>query len=430
MTYIEFFDRTASENICACLANAPERVILVGEKKNLSRSVTVYRKIFLNRDHDVEFICKSINRNDIQSIVNILSEIVETYDDCVFDLTGGDDLLLVAVGIVSERYRDRHIQMHRFNISSNTVTDCDQDGRTIVESELPAMTVAENIMVYGGVIVRDDDKEGGTFDWTLDREFREDIGKIWDICKVDVRLWNTQIGVIAEAWRIGGADGLTAEASVSRITAGLKRDGGKLVYIKRIMNGLLKGGLITECKYDEETLRITFKNEQVRRCLTKSGQALEMKMYLAILAATDNKGKPVYNDVMNGVRIDWDGEIHTGDGAYDTENEIDIMMMHGIAPVFVSCKNGDVDPEELYKLNSVAARFGGKYAKKILVASGLEDPDDKTSEKKTKAQRDREEAAKYIRQRAKDMGIHVIEGIQKMDDVALAKKAGGFWNLS
>ena len=31
MTYIEFFDKNASENICACLSCAPDRVILLGE---------------------------------------------------------------------------------------------------------------------------------------------------------------------------------------------------------------------------------------------------------------------------------------------------------------------------------------------------------------------------------------------------------------
>lgn len=35
MTYIEFFDKTASENICASLANAPDRVVLVGDKMKL-----------------------------------------------------------------------------------------------------------------------------------------------------------------------------------------------------------------------------------------------------------------------------------------------------------------------------------------------------------------------------------------------------------
>ena len=70
------------------------------------------------------------------------------------------------------------------------------------------------------------------------------------------------------------------------------------------------------------------------------------------------------------------------------------MMMHGMVPVFVSCKNGGTDADELYKLQSVAARFGGKYAKKVLIATSLDDSD----------------KSNYIRQRAENMEIRLIEG--------------------
>ena len=41
-------------------------------------------------------------------------------------------------------------------------------------------------------------------------------------------------------------------------------------------------------------------------------------------------------------------------------------------PIFISCKNGQVLVEELYKLNTVAERFGGDYAKKILIVSDFD----------------------------------------------------------
>ena len=55
----------------------------------------------------------------------------------------------------------------------------------------------------------------------------------------------------------------------------------------------------------------------------------------------------------------------------ETENEIDVLAMHGMIPVFISCKNGYVDIDELYKLNTVAQQFGSGYAKKVLIASSL-----------------------------------------------------------
>ena len=77
-------------------------------------------------------------------------------------------------------------------------------------------------------------------------------------------------------------------------------------------------------------------------------------------------------------------------------------------PVFISCKNGVVDADELYKLNTVALRFGGKYAKKVLVATSI--PKEK-------------ESGKYLIQRARDMNIKLITDVQKFntDDEFKAK---------
>ena len=35
MTYIEFFDKSSTENIAACLTYSPQRVILIGKKGKL-----------------------------------------------------------------------------------------------------------------------------------------------------------------------------------------------------------------------------------------------------------------------------------------------------------------------------------------------------------------------------------------------------------
>ena len=156
------------------------------------------------------------------------------------------------------------------------------------------------------------------------------------------------------------------------------------------------------------------KNKQVKKCLTKAGQALEMKIYVTAKNLTDSDGNLLYNDVVNGVVIDWDGKFHdekTQD-VYDTENEIDILLMHDIVPVFISCKNGIVTADELYKLNTVAERFGGEYSKKVLVATSLNKMG---------------EAGKYLRQRADDMKIKIIEDIQSLEDEELERKLKNLW---
>ena len=158
-------------------------------------------------------------------------------------------------------------------------------------------------------------------------------------------------------------------------------------------------------------LHILFKNEQVQLCLTKAGQVLELFVYISALNATEKDGSKSYSDVMTGVQIDWDGSIHTQKNACDTQNEIDVLMMRGLIPIFVSCKNGAVDMNELYKLNTVAERFGGAYSKKILVATALDDS----------------LQSEHIRMRSKDMNIRLIENLQSMTEPELNKTCRSLW---
>lgn len=394
MTFVEFFGKDAIENICSSLVKAPDRIVLIGDRKSIQKHADRYKTILSARGIDVDILCRTINKNKMQSIVDSLSGIVEEFDDCVFDLTGGDELCLVAVGMVFEKYKDRNLQMHRINVRNNTIVDADQDGQTIMEQPAPFLTIEENIRIYGGDIVYDETRDDATFLWDMNAEFKEDINAMWNICKRDVRLWNTQMIVLEAAEQFVDENSLNVTVSANSLKDIVERGGGKYVTIRRILDGLLKAGILTHCDYDDDIFSVEYKNEQVKYCLVTAGQVLEMKVYLAALEASEKDGSRTYNDVMNGVFIDWDGDIHTNKKDYDTENEIDVIMMHGMVPVFVSCKNGYIEKDELYKLNTVANRFGGKYAKKVLIATALDNSD----------------YSNYIRQRAADMNIRLVEG--------------------
>lgn len=67
---------------------------------------------------------------------------------------------------------------------------------------------------------------------------------------------------------------------------------------------------------------------------------------------------------------------------------------------------------EFFDEISVAERFGGKYAKKVLIASEL----DKLGVK-----------ADYIKARAADMGIRVPENVDEMSETALHKSLKSLW---
>lgn len=416
MTYIEFFDRVASENISACLTYAPERVILLGDSSKLMKKhIAYYERVFKDRGCDIEFDCRAVSKSNLSAAVDVINEIVEKYDDCVFDITGGDELLNLALGIVYSENKEKNIQIHKFNLKSNVIYDCDKDGNTIYKNP-PKLSVEENIRIFGGDVVYGSIDEAKTYIWDFTPDFMNDVGIIWNLCKGNVRLWNSQIGVLAAAQKVGeeSSDGLTVTAEISDLKSYLARFKASHKLVGGMMDYLCEHKLITNFTEDENILQITYKNPQVKKCLTKAGLALELKIYSVVKNLTEQDGTPVYNDAVNGVVIDWDGKFHDEDTEklYDTENEVDILLMHDVVPIFISCKNGVIMPEELYKLNTVADHFGGKYAKKVLVSTSLSTLG---------------ESGEYIRQRAADMGIKCIEDVQDMSETELSKKFSSLW---
>lgn len=125
-------------------------------------------------------------------------------------------------------------------------------------------------------------------------------------------------------------------------------------------------------------------------------------MAVKMRALKDKDGSPLYHDVKVGVVIDWDGKY--GNDAVRTINEIDVIAMKGMVPVFISCKNGRFKSDELYKLNTVTQRFGNEYAKKVLVMSQLERLEDR----------------RELRARMDDMGIRRIDDVDSILDEQFA----------
>ena len=416
MTYIEFFDKIASENVCACLTYTPERVIYIGDDKTLiNKHIENYKKIFKDSEPKIEFGCRSVTRSKLNEIVRVLSELIETYDDCVFDITGGDEMYILALGIVYSRYPEKNIQIHKFNLRNNAIYDCDTDGKTIYR-ETPKLSIDENIRIFGGEVSYGTVDEDKTYRWDMNPAFSEEIEQMWSVCKKTGRAWNKQIGVFAAMEEIGckSEDGVTLVVPLSAIEKYLHEHGGEYVKDARILSELQQMGLLTRFSdSDASAITASFKNKQVKKCLTLAGRTLEMKIYLMAKNVSEKDGTPVYNDALNGVLIDWDGELHDEqtENFFDTENEIDVLLMHDVVPVFISCKNGKVLTEELYKLETVAERFGGPYAKKVLIATALKNSKD----------------PEYIRNRAKDMNIHLIEIDKDTTDNDLEKTLRNLW---
>ena len=106
MTIIEFFDKNAIENMLGALCCQPDRIIFVGHnRKQMEKHLVNYRDVIQRRGVNVELLPPRVmNRNNLPQIVASLSKIVEEFGDCDFNLDGGEELYLVAVGMVAQKY--------------------------------------------------------------------------------------------------------------------------------------------------------------------------------------------------------------------------------------------------------------------------------------------------------------------------------------
>lgn len=412
MTVIEFFDKNAIENMLSALCCQPERILFVGHNRTqIEKQLEFYRLVIQSRGLNVELLPpRSINRNNLPQIVDALSDIVEKYGECDFNLDGGEELYLVAVGMVAQKYPGR-VRLHRFNIRNNTVTDCDADGRDQLLAPI-ALDVRENVTIYGGRMVSVSQHKDGTYPWEFTEKFHSDVQRLWEISRRYRTNWNSCINTVSWAMReMPQEDPRAFLCKRSVVEPAMEREYDRYRINLPILYALEDAKLISWLRVEGDEIEFVFKSEQVKQALSKAGQVLELMATMAALDAAEEDGTAVYNDVRCGVYIDWDGSVEP-EGTVDVANEVDVLLMKGAVPVFVSCKNGNMDVDELYKLETVAQRFGGKYARKALIAPQLDSLGDK---------------GKYIRKRAEDMEIRVVDDFEEMSYEDMKREMKCLW---
>lgn len=389
MTIVEFFDGDFIENIASALLCNPDKVIFVGDDEDAMNKAKIrFHEITLKRGLGVDFDYRVVERKSLKSIADALTKIVNENPDCNFDIEGGEDLYLVAVGIVAERFRGQ-IGLHRYSIEEDMLSDFDMDGepKRIFRGQI---NVNENVRIYGGkVIYKDEDPVDGTKKIEFTEDFLADVSALWSICRKNTGDWNFLMKDISNTAQRIGLDFVYPKAI---------NDKDRIVFRELSSKRLIENLRITTAE-----VMFTCKNETVKACILKVGTLLEFYIACACEKAKDDKGERYYGDVKTGVFIDWDGKKVHGS---DVENEIDVLCTRGMIPVFISCKSGFVDSDELYKLSSVANRFGGKYARKVLCVIDL----DKHGT-----------SGDSIRARAKDMGIKIIDKLEDMSFSQLQK---------
>ncbi len=377
-TLIELFDSCQLENIASFLKFNPQKIIFVGfsdsdfnEKREAVTAVIRHIKPEITPDYVV------VERFNYDDIKQKLEDIIRTNENCFFDLTGGKELVLVAMGAVSAQYQ---VPMYQIDLPANRLIAICRYSYFPYEENLP-LSLRDAVALHCGELENCRAPRA-------ERAFTKTVEDIWALSKGNNKRWKAETKELVAFenmyCRSEGPDTYSCEMQDFYGQRG--RFGGVYTALKN--SGYLTAGVTGNRLYYQ------YKNRHIRPYLEKSGTILESYVY-SLVKELEAEGINDIHDVSMQVVLRWldDGQDST------VTNEMDVVFMQGITPVFVSCKSGTVDKNALYELHTVADRLGGDYAKKILVATGISPAPI---------------AKRAVLDRAEEMGITIISDASKM----------------
>ncbi len=382
---IEFLGSEPIENLVTCINYKIDKVVYFGYADAIER-LSKRTDAFLKKYCRVErTVFQPLSGKDFDSTLKAMDEMIRhemSEGNKVFiDITGGEDLILVAAGILS---RELDVPMHMYDIPDNRLMEYSRDtDRTLSHNASViefTMDIDKYIEMMGGVInysLHKNDKN------LCDEMHIEELNAVWNIEKKYRDIWNLFTSFIAYI-----TDGKLEYNSSIKSAETVLYHRNKTIglnSVNRIFDDLEEKELVHKVKHDNGLFGFAIKNDFVRECLIEGGAVLEEHVYIQESLTAD--------DCRIGVHIDWDGMIHYAgqDDKIDVLNEIDVLSLRGYVPTFISCKSGKMHDNTslyaLYELETVARRFGGKYTKKVIASVQPVD--------------------EVCRERAKEMGIEI-----------------------
>ena len=348
-TIVEIYDTKPIENVTASLALKPDKLILLCHNKPDDKEVHNIKRFFSAVMKDLEIIFKVLSSLDSDHITKELEEIVTNNEDAAFELTGGyEPVKIWASKFCLEKnipcfyldYKEKNplIQLNSMHVG---------------EFRMPHLSIDQILLLNGC-----QKKHFGHVQLDMNNK-----GQVSDLLKiVDFALNNRP------AWK-----------NIIRYFQHVTKDKKNTLYISskykikstknsevfaspKIMEYLDNKELISINKKltTPDLIHFKFKSETVKELLKSDGFWLEFYTYYMAYMLN------YFDDIAMSSIIDW---IPDSEDYRDPINEIDVILVKGIKPVFISCKTSVPSVFDLYEIKSLTEKFGGSIAKAALVTS-------------------------------------------------------------
>lgn len=326
---IEFLDDEPIENVITCLNYKIDKVIFFGyaeviekQRKNTER--------FLKQNCGVEQLefC-SLSHTNLESVVDTMRKQIEhetkAGNKVFFDITGGENLILVAFGMLSQEMK---MPMHMYDVESGKLIELNSKVTAPISKAVPKQFVRLNLDSYikmqGGVINYRMHKSVKSED---DSVFNQLIPAIWTVSNRNAAEWNAFSAFLKQYGN--PAEGLVVNASAATVIAHLRQNKvlNTVQSLNRILDECADADILEDVKHKEGQYHFKYRNEAVKNCLLDAGSILELHTY--------HQEKNHYNDCRVGVHLDWDGVIQDKYTA-DVLNEVDVLALDGYVSTFMS----------------------------------------------------------------------------------------------
>ena len=367
-TLIELYDENPIENVLGTEVFRPKELVLlcppeVESRRALKESLDKY---FRHRGCPVKITIVPVSLLDAEKVAKRIREILATREDCAIDISGGTDAALFAAGLVGadaavytySRKKNAFFEVRNAPFARNFPCKVSLD-------------VESCFLMAGGTLLP------GREDSVLLRDKLPEIDALFSVFRKYRKEWRKQIGYIQQisssetgVLTADGPSGLRADHSLFRAHEGM-------------LKMLEEKNLIHDLQMEEDHVHFSFPDETVRFWLRDIGAVLELKVFRSCLAAE------CFQDVVFSAVVNWEGGTTQRNAV---TNEIDVVAVRGIQPLFISCKTNEIKTEALNELAVIRDRFGGKGSRAMIVTSA-------------NATRSRA----VMRMRAAELGIEVVE---------------------
>ena len=345
-TLIELWDERPIENVLAAEMFRPEEVIFVcppekAADREWRRTIEDY---FDHRGIELKVSFVPVSLLDALKIRRVLKDILNEHPDAAIDISGGTDATLFAAGASAG-----NAPVFTYSHKRNTFFEIQN---APFARSLPCtvhLDAASCFLMAGGVLLP------GREDNSVLRNRLPEIARAFAVYSAHRPIWERQIKAFQ---RISSASDPELKAEGPRT---IKVDNGQATLDGSLLYDLSDAGLIRDLVLTDDSVSFFFADDTVRFWLRDIGAVLELEVFKACIEAG------CFDDVVLSAVVNW----RSADGKRDTvTNEIDVMAVRGVQPIFISCKTSDIRTEALNELAILRDRFGGEDSRAMIVTSG------------------------------------------------------------